>query len=391
MRHLAIFGLVAIGSVVACSLTTSFDGISDGVRPVSTDGPARPVDRPAGAAVAGGGKTLYLGVKHFHFNHSNDALKTPNAWVDWGFDIDGLCTGDTQSTQSGTCIHAPEIGPEQVRDGKGCRYNNFGSQIVPQLNIYNDKFENDTNTGMTTTGSPVLMFELDDLADGADDPYVPGKLFLLEKTPEKAPPAWDGTDSRAVLPRSVSGGDIKTALVTFPKGYLRGNVWVSGDPQSFQTAIPLGASGELMPMDVVHTVISMKLNDAHANAIDGTGVMAGAIPTTSLEAFLKPFLLTQTTFCPATSQYDIFMKKVVTYADVVVAAPSLQDASKSCDGVSFGIGFNMAPVAPPSKLGTDPTASTGACGGMDAGVEGGIDSGSDTGSEDASPDSPASD
>jgi hypothetical protein len=154
-------------------------------------------------------------------------------------------------------------------------------------------------------------------------------------------------------------------------------------PENFQTAIPIGKGGELMPMDVVQTVISMKLNDAHAGAVDGTGVMAGAIPTSSMEAFLKPFLLTQTTFCPATMQYDIFMKKVVTFADVVVAAPNLQDPSKSCDGISFGIGFNMSPVAQPTKLGADPVASTGACGGMDAGVEGGT--------EDTGPDSPPSD
>ena len=94
----------------------------------------------------------------------------------------------------------------------------FGSQIVPLLNICNDKFENDTNAGLGL-GTAALLFELDDLADGADDPYVPGKLFLLEKTPEKAPPAWDVTDQRAVLPRSLSGGDLKTALAGMDEIY----------------------------------------------------------------------------------------------------------------------------------------------------------------------------
>ncbi|MGZ3419219.1 MAG: hypothetical protein ACXVEF_17295 [Polyangiales bacterium] len=380
--------VVMIAAAGACTLTTSFDGISDGVRPADSGddagatGPARVPDRPAGAATAGGGKSLYLGVKHFHFAHSNDALKVPGAWQDWGFDIDGLCTGDVQTAQAGTCIHSPDISAEQVRDGKNCRDNNFGSQIVPLLNVYNDKFENDTNAGLLNPGSAALMFEIDDIGDGVDDPYVPGKLYLLEKMPEKSPPAWDGTDSRAVLPRSVSGGDLKTTLVTFPHGYLRGNVWVSGEPQGFQTAIPIGKSGELMPMDVVHTVISMKLNDGHAGAVDGTGVMAGAVPVSSLESFLRPFLLTQTTFCPGTSQYDIFMKKVATFADVVVAADNLQDPGKSCDGISFGIGFNTAPVAQPTKLGTDPVASTGSCGGMDAGTEGGIDDASSDSSSD---------
>ncbi len=363
MKRVAIVAAAVV--VVSCTLTESFDGIS-GTRPPDSGAPAVPPPRPAGpAAPSSPSRTLWLGVKHFHFAHSNDSLKTPNAWQDWGWDIDGQCTGGTASQQGGTCRRSPKIGPDQVRDGNGCRDNNFGSQIVAQLNIYKNSFENDTNNGLLE-GNAAWIFVLEDLGDGADDPYVPGKLYLAAPYPPKTRPAWDGTDVRQILPRSVDG-DLAKPKVTFPKGYLRNNVWVSGDPQAFEFHLPIGDTGELMPMPVHSGIIGFTLKPDHTNAIDGTGQVAGAIALSDVEAFLKPFLVTQTPFCPGTGGYDNLLQTIDTYADVVVGAPKLQDPSKDCDGVSFGIGINLAPVAPAVALGTEVTPSVGACGG-DAGV-----------------------
>jgi hypothetical protein len=386
MRALVASAVVVIAVLGACTLTTSFDGIS-GTRPADTGvavdaeteaGPAVPPPRPAGNPTPGSGRTLWLGVKHFHFAHSNDSVKREGAWEDWGWDIDGLCTGALTSQQAGTCQRTPGTGAEQVRDGKACRDNNFGSQIVPQLTGYNKAFEAETNAGITD-GSPVWLFVLDDLGAGADDPYVPGKLYLAARLGEKQKAVWDGTDVRTILPRSVVGGDIKVSTVNFPKGYLRNNVWVSGEPVDFETALPIGAKGELMPLSVRSGLIAFQLNGDHTTAVEGTGQVAGAIPVTSVEAFLKPFLLTQTTACPGTMSYEALMNNVRSYADVVVGAARLQDPSKSCDGVSLGLGINLGPIAPPTALGTEVVPSTGTCGG-DAGVsETGVDDASDSG------------
>lgn len=377
----------ALGVVVvagACSFTTSFDGIS-GTRPAVVDsgsnpldsaitdsgdgGPAQPPARPPGDASPGTGtRNLWLGVKHFHFAHSNDSLKKPGAWEDWGWDIDGLCTGATASEQPGSCQRSPSVSPDQIRDGKLCRDNNLGSQIVPQLNIYNNAFENDTNNGLLG-GTPAWIFLLEDLGSEADDPYVPGKLYLASAMPEKVLPAWDGTDVRTILPRSVIGGDIGRAVVSFPKGYVRNHVWVSGEPTSFETALPIGSKGELMPLPVVSGIIAFQLNSARTSVVDGTGQVAGAIATASVESFLKPFLLTQTTFCPGSSQYNNLMNTVRTYGDVVMNAPKLQDPSRPCDGISFGIGINMAPIAAPTALGPEQIPSAGACGTPDAATD----------------------
>lgn len=383
-RLLLGISVAGVAALAACSLTTSFDGIS-GTRPADTGvtptdgGPAVPPPRPAGAPTPGAGRTLWLGVKHFHFAHSNDALKKPGAWEDWGWDIDGLCTGATASAQAGSCQKSAAVAPDQIRDGQACRDNNFGSQIVPQLNIYNNQFENDTNNGLLD-GTASWLFVLEDLGDGADDAYVPGKLYLMAPMGEKQKPAWDGTDVRSILPRSVAGGDLKMATVNFPKGYMRDHVWVSGEPVSFETALPIGAKGELMPMAVRSGLIAFQLNPAHTNVVDGTGQVAGALPLSAVEGFLKPFLLTQTTFCPGTSQYQNLMNTVGTYGDVVVDAPKMQDPGKSCDGISFGIGINLAPVAAPSALAPEITPSAGACGGGDAGPsDTGVDGASDSG------------
>ncbi len=396
----SITAVSLLGLLASCSFTTSFDGISGATRPVDAFVPvdtnvatpevgtpetiaetpppdvgsevgdggvsAQPPVRPPGPAVPGGGasRTLWVGVKHFHFAHSNDALKVPGAWQDWGYDIDRLCTGDIDSKQPGTCIRAAAAAAETVKDGKDCRDNNFGSQIITQLNSYNDKFENDTNTGLAE-GTSAWLLALDDLGDTVDDPYVPGRLYLASQSPTR--PAWDGTDSRELLPSSVVGGDIDKAVVTFPKGYLKNNVWVSGEPLDFEISIPLGRSGALMPMKVAQAVIAMRVSDAHSSIVDGTGVFAGAIAPATTQAFLDPFMITQTTHCPGTAEYAIFMKKITAYVDVVIGAPNLQDPKKSCDGISFGIGINLAPVARPLKLG--PPLSPPVCGATDAAVD----------------------
>ena len=383
-RKALFLGSIALGAIAAtsCLLTTSLDGVSGGVKAgtdtgaadADPDSPAQPPTRPAGATTPSGkGKTLWFGVKHFHFAHSNDALKKPGAWQDWGFDIDHLCTGAVEADQSGSCLRASGADPSVIADGKRCRDNNFGSQIVSQLNVYNDRFESDTNSGLTSEGSDTIAFRLDDVDGDPDDAYAPGKLYLLAAM-KGGRPAWDGTDSRQISASSVTGDDLDKPITAFPNGYIKGDVWVSGEPASFEMSMPIGLKGEPLPMKVVNGLIGFQLTRDHGSVMDGTGQFAGAIAASNVEAWLKPFVLTQTGFCPAMPQYATFMNRVQTFVDVVVGAPSLQDPKAKCDGISFGFGMNMAPIARPSEVVPAPPPSTGSCGG-DAGADAAVDGG----------------
>ena len=353
-------GGVGIGAALAaCSLTTDFSGISD--RPTIAAGDhAVPPTRPAGDPTKGGGPTLWFGVKHLHFAHSNDALKVPGAWQDWGFDIDNVCTGALAKDQKGLCILRPGATADMMQDGRLCRDNNFGSQIVPKLAIYASTFENDTNAGLGE-GGPSWILALDDVGPGADDPYVPGRLYLAGRMPDKVKPAWDGGDARKILTTTIKGGKIDDPVVTFPKGYLKGNVWVSGEAVDFNFSMPIGKRGALLPFSAKHAVIGLKLKDDHVSVLDGTGQFAGAMPISSLESFLAPFLSAFTAFCPGSTQYASFMESLPPFADVSLSSPTLQDDKSTCDGVSFGIGMNFAPVAVPTTTAdpeTDPPCGT---------------------------------
>ncbi|MBK7400967.1 MAG: hypothetical protein IPJ34_33110 [Myxococcales bacterium] len=372
--HVAVAGVAAsLGAIAACSLTTDFSGVSD--KPDATSGAehAVPPSRPAGAPGKGGGITLFLGVKHFHFAHSNDALKVPGAWQDWGFDLDGLCTSSLAADQKGVCIRRPGATPDMVQDGKACRDNNFGSAGRPQAHGLRERVR-ERHQRRPRRGHPHVDPRPRRSGSGADDPYVPGRLYLAARTPDKVRPAWDGTDARKILTSSVKGGKIDDPVITFPKGYLKGNVWVSGEAADLSLSLPIGKAGVLMPLVAQHAVIAFRLKDDHASAVDGTGQFAGAMPMSSLESFLAPFLASQTTFCPGSPQYKSFMDSLAPFADVSLGAASLQDEKSACDGVSFGIGINLAPIAVPTE--TAPPESDPPCGTVsDAGSDAAADVG----------------
>lgn len=326
--------------------------------------PARPPARPAGAAKASGkGRTLWLAIKRMYIG-SLTALGAPSddAWQEWGFDIDGVCTSlEDSKTNVGTCRRHPDAKQDFIVDGLRCRDNNFGHHVVSLLKISSEGFEQRLNDGILD-GASTWIIRIDDVDDGADDAFAPGKLYRAEANKTVAF-KWDGTDVRRILSDSVVGGDLEKPVGNFARGYIRDHVWVSGEPEARQLVLPVSSS-LFVPLKLEAALFTLQLNADHRGG--KRGVVAGAIPVGSVEQLLFP-VASEGGICPGTTLYDSLLRRVVAMPDVVIGAPNLQDTSKQCDGISIGLGFDVENIQSVTEVVPPTPSGPGKCG--DAGVD----------------------
>lgn len=317
-------------------------------------GPDVPPLRPTGlpAQPSGKGKTLSFAVKRLylgtqtHLGELND-----KAWREWGYDVDGVCTDANASRQSiGTCKRVDTSTADVLEDGERCRDNNFGARIMGLVSSFNPNVETST-TSSILNGSGTIGIVIDDVDDGVDDGFAPAMVYSLDALPKSATPAWDGTDVRIVTADSVKNLDIKQALVSFPKGYVRGNVWVSGEGSSF--SLPFGLGGTALVLPLQGGQFTVPLDAAHEKS-PAPSIVVGAIALSDLEAAMKP-VAASAGLCPGNPLYDGLITKMLTFPDVVVGAPKLQDTTKTCDGLSVGLGFDLAPIQPLTQIVASPT------------------------------------
>ncbi|MGZ3454809.1 MAG: hypothetical protein ACXVEF_34725 [Polyangiales bacterium] len=366
--------LLAPVLAISCAQLLSYDDyqaktadIDSGIAPgdssseVATDsdvptGPARPPERPTGdKKPSGTGKTLWLAVKHYHLGEQNlDNTYAPDAFRYWGFDLDHVCTSlEDAKANIGTCRRNADAPQDVLLDGDRCRDNNFGQHVVPLIHAYSADFEARLDEGILA-GNNTWILRIDDLDPGADDPYAPAKLYRATSTKGKSVPKWDGSDVRSILADSlVDGVDLDKPVNDFVGGYVKGNVWVSGEPSKVALVTPV--TGDLaIRMVLDGMIMTFEIDAAHTTG--GRGMVGGGIPFASFEDFVRP-VAAGAGFCPGSPLYDGLLKNVQRMPDLVAGAPNLQDTSKDCDALSIGIGFDLAPVQPVTEI-VPPTPPT---------------------------------
>jgi len=330
----------------------------------AADLPTHPPPRPPGEAKPSGtGKTTWLIARRFFLGSQNfEGLPSKEAWKDLGFDLDHVCTGPAEAkANTGTCKRAPSATDTTLLDGNGCRDNNFGSQVVPLLSFVNAVFESDGNDAIAN-GRSTWILALEDLDDGPNDPYVPAILYKAANWSDfgVTKPKFDGTDVRQVESGSVIDSDLAKPKTRFPKGYVSGNVWVSGEPSDFEVIVPFVGIGYQVPL--VGASATVRLSDDHKTA--GLGILGGGLAGTDLDRIVRP-IASAAGVCPETAVYKSILGQVAGYVDVVAGAPGLLDVTKSCDTVSLGMGVAFAAIRPVTAVVTD-TKTTNKC--EDAGV-----------------------
>ncbi|MBK7399097.1 MAG: hypothetical protein IPJ34_23125 [Myxococcales bacterium] len=359
--------LLAFAACAACAGLVGYDDLRvDAVdappTEVATDAPVADVDRDVGetppptavppgpptgdAKPSGKGKTLWFAVDHL-FLGQRDPLTgsvSADAWRGLGHDVDRVCTGPTESKENtNTCRRPAGANQDSLVDGLGCRDNNFGAKFLPLAAVYLSTLEADTNARLLE-GSSTLLFALDDLDDGPDDPYVVGRLYSAAKWKDfgKTPPRWDGTDQREVTDDTVVGGDVGKPISRYV-GYLAGNVWVSGAPAPLALGLPFNTIP--VKLSLVGATVTIALDDKHERPTGG--VISGGMPTRVLGDVLGP-IADVAGVCPGSTLYNSLFTTVTRMADLVEGQPRLQSTAVECDTMSVGLAFTAVPVVPPT-------------------------------------------
>lgn len=327
-------------------------------------GPAtdQPPDRPVGLPTtpSGTGKTLTLAVKRAYLGtQTHLGENTKDAWREWGYDLDGRCTSASDSKQSlGTCTRADGSNDGVLVDGDLCRDNNFGAQVMTLVKTYSKDVESKTTLSILD-GSSTIVLVISDV-DPGDDGYVPGGLYRVAALPKGTTAKWDGTDAREVSEDCLVGGDVTKPVVSFPNGYVVGDVWVSGEPGAFP--LTFGVSGTPLTLQLASGRVTIPLDAARTRS-PKPALIVGAVSGADLETAMKP-IAEAAGLCPTGPSsvfYDGLIATLKTYPDVVIGAPNLQNVSKACDAISVGLGFDLSVIQPLTTIVPPPTPDPSKC------------------------------
>jgi len=317
--------------------------------------PFRTPTRPPGDPVASGsGKTLWLAFKTYRLGSVDPAgVSDETAWMVHGYDLDNICTSHADSVANLRTCRRPEGAlQDSLMDGERCRDNNFGRYVGTIIRSAAADTEKTLNEQIAA-GAATWILRIDDVDEGADDPYAPAMLYrAADERTSTVKMLWDGTDVRSVHSDTVIGGDISRGVTTLPRGYIKNGTWVSGEPALLDLRIPVTAT----------LFVPMKLDSAQMTVDLGTktGVLAGVLAVPDVEAVLMP-IADNGGVCPGTPLYNSMLVTIAKMPDVSLGIPSLQDTTSTCNGVSAGMGFEVVPVQPVTNVVNPPPPKAPRC------------------------------
>jgi hypothetical protein len=287
------------------------------------------------------------------FVGGTDPDGTPNAtngWKQYGYDIDGKV-----STAESTDLCKPRNGAAAKTvypDGIDGTDNSFGKNILPINLGISSNYEQDLNDKIAA-GTFTMLFALDKL--GAADAYNPLIARAYEGAPLGGTPKFDGTDVWPVTAESLTNaGDITSAKALFDESYLVENTFVSRPVGTLVIPNLLFGSD---PITIHEAVVTMKLDAEHENATEG--VISGVLDTAEVTAQLRT----------AAGRFDVSLCEGATIDSIIaqfeqasdIMKDGTQDPTKTCDGISIGLGFTatvveLGTVADPVTPPLDPCA-----------------------------------
>jgi hypothetical protein len=349
-------------------------GSSEPEAPAVTTG-AQPPKRPTATPT---GKTQWFAVNALKLGltRKSDGVADANAWKDYGYDLDSRNTSKEDSKTSINSCKRREGSPTNVlADGNAGRDNNFGQHVMSVIKSLKADAE-DAVTNAVKDGSFTLLIQIDNYTTD-DNAKAPAKVYVANDfNDKKSAPTFSETETgwKIVDASLVDGKTIGNPKLVFPDAYIAGGYWVSGDFGKGRINLNISLSGADISLPIDSGIITFKVADGS----DGT--IAGAMNIEALREALTP-VAKRFGICPGNATYEQVISTLTQSADLVSAAPGLQDTSKTCDAISIALGFTAKKAGDHSTAPIKPTDTTP--GPDECSPEG--DAGADTGTKTDAP------
>jgi len=317
-----------------------------------------------GPEAAGDGSGAILAIRSLYLGDTDRKGKSSTtAWKGYGFNLDGKV-----STKDSTDLCKPAAGAKAsavYEDGDGGTDNSFGKNILPIITSLASDASTQINDSINK-GSFTIILDIEKM--GAGDSYNPltTKLYagakLVDDAGMEIAPNWDGNDAWPVVPELLNGGDITNPKVQFASSYVvkdpktSARTWVSGSKGDI--VLNLSVGGFTLSLTIASALIATEVGADNASATNG--VIAGILNTEQLISELAKVAGSfDPTLCPPSTTFESIAQQIRQASDIM--SNGSQDPTKTCDGISIGLGFDMSAVklgkvADATPMGPDPCA-----------------------------------
>jgi hypothetical protein len=274
----------------------------------------------------------------------------PNHWKVLGYDLDGR-KSNTNSTD-----HCKLVGvgtPAFIKtDGNNGIDNSFGANILSALPSETQSKVDDA----IMKGEFTILIQIDKLGAKTDYLNLPAALYAGAARMEadagvdagSIPPTWSGTDEwpvscellQSCLVSETPQLPVNSSKVQFLNSYVKAGTWVSGTKGDGILGLSLSVAGYALNLTIHRAIISAKLGTETPVATSGSnGIVAGILKTEEVLGSLQQVAgKLNSNFCQGEALAS-FVDQVKGASDIMV--DGTQDPTKTCDGISIGLGFNL--------------------------------------------------
>jgi hypothetical protein len=262
---------------------------------------------------------------------------TPNpqsGWKQYGFDLDGKVS--TKASKD-LCQPSPNAWTSQVYpDGNDGIDNSFGKNILPMfLGLWSDISVKMND--QIAAGSGNFLLDLVGVGQGQDTCGFSARYDLGSKL--DAPPSWNGSDVWPVDPVLLANPqDITSTTALFQSADLVANHFRTNTQAT--VVLRLDFAGAPLALTIGHARMAMNLDAGHTGAQGG--MLGGVIDTEAFTEQLKSVLGSADPSLCSGMTLDGILTQIRLSSDIL--KDGTQDPSKTCDGISIGIGFEAKKV-----------------------------------------------